>query len=220
MKLSVLTKKPLYSSPHLSFTKTGLPVSSCINGFGFTGLTYGHQSNVSRVKTMRNAWLLTDIVVETRHACESSPHSVEDFKWQRQSFSITSHPRNYVWPWRWFRRCPTGWRRSVIAQGNSSQNDHRCAHLRRVWSHFFPRLLAGYWWTDLLPSDVTCAKETRDLIIECCVGQFSIVRCVFIIDFALVSFSRVYTLNIIWGQWDMWSGVQKNDCTRAYYRSP
>jgi len=26
--------------------------------------------------------------------------------------------------------------------------------------------------TELLPSDVTCAKETRDLVIECCVGPF------------------------------------------------
>jgi hypothetical protein len=28
---------------------------------------------------------------------------------------------------------------------------------------------------DLLPNDVTCAKETRDLIIECCVGELSLV---------------------------------------------
>jgi hypothetical protein len=40
MKLSVLTRNPLYSSPHLSFTYTGFPVSSCMNGFGFTGLTW------------------------------------------------------------------------------------------------------------------------------------------------------------------------------------
>jgi len=25
-------------------------------------------------------------------------------------------------------------------------------------------------YTELLPNDVTCAKDTRDLIIECCVG--------------------------------------------------
>lgn len=25
--------------------------------------------------------------------------------------------------------------------------------------------------SELLPSDVTCAKETRDLVIECCVGE-------------------------------------------------
>ncbi len=36
---SVLTKNPLYSNPHLSLTYTGLPVSSCMNGFGLTGLT-------------------------------------------------------------------------------------------------------------------------------------------------------------------------------------
>lgn len=28
---------------------------------------------------------------------------------------------------------------------------------------------------ELLPEDVTCAKETRDLVIECCVGE----RCYF-----------------------------------------
>ena len=39
MKPSVLTKKPLYSSPHLSLTNTGLPVSSCMNGLGLTGAT-------------------------------------------------------------------------------------------------------------------------------------------------------------------------------------
>ena len=25
--------------------------------------------------------------------------------------------------------------------------------------------------TELLPNDVSCAKETRDLVIECCVGE-------------------------------------------------
>ena len=44
---SVLTKKPLYSSPHLSLTYTGLPVSSCINGFGLTGLTYAKIQKIS-----------------------------------------------------------------------------------------------------------------------------------------------------------------------------
>ena len=26
---------------------------------------------------------------------------------------------------------------------------------------------------DLLPKDITCAKDTRDLVIECCVGEAS-----------------------------------------------
>lgn len=26
-------------------------------------------------------------------------------------------------------------------------------------------------YSELLPKDITCAKETRDLIIECCVGK-------------------------------------------------
>lgn len=29
---------------------------------------------------------------------------------------------------------------------------------------------------ELLPNDVTCAKETRDLIIECCVGEGELLR--------------------------------------------
>jgi hypothetical protein len=36
----VLTRNPLYSSPHLRRTNTGFPVSSCKNGFGLTGETY------------------------------------------------------------------------------------------------------------------------------------------------------------------------------------
>ena len=35
---SVETKKPLYSCPHLSLTKTAFPVSSCMKGLGFTGV--------------------------------------------------------------------------------------------------------------------------------------------------------------------------------------
>jgi histone H3/H4 len=32
-------------------------------------------------------------------------------------------------------------------------------------------LLGGYTHKELLPSDIVCAKETRDLVIECCVGE-------------------------------------------------
>lgn len=28
--------------------------------------------------------------------------------------------------------------------------------------------------TELLPNEVTCAKETRDLVIECCVGEHTL----------------------------------------------
>ena len=28
-----------------------------------------------------------------------------------------------------------------------------------------------FFCLELLPSDVVCAKETRDLVIECCVGE-------------------------------------------------
>ncbi|EGO27375.1 hypothetical protein SERLADRAFT_382078 [Serpula lacrymans var. lacrymans S7.9] len=34
-----------------------------------------------------------------------------------------------------------------------------------------PKATVAKMISELLPSDITCAKETRDLIIECCVGE-------------------------------------------------
>ena len=37
---------------------------------------------------------------------------------------------------------------------------------------FFQSLIAHFFFhVELLPNDVVCAKETRDLVIECCVGE-------------------------------------------------
>lgn len=57
---SVLTKKPLYSSPHFRRTNTGFPVSSCKNGFGFTGLTCGirEQCRTSKWRNSQQPWWL------------------------------------------------------------------------------------------------------------------------------------------------------------------
>jgi hypothetical protein len=58
--------------------------------------------------------------------------------------------------------------------------------------------------TDLLPNDVTCAKETRDLVIECCVGEFYVTRRTSVGSLTvLLSSSRVYTPYIVRGQRDM-----------------
>jgi hypothetical protein len=94
-------------------------------------------------------------------------------------------PRRPLWP-------PTHRRRSLSPQGHRRKNDHRfvvllCALGRPLnvrdpdkkppLSHATYALHATYTctrthntYTELLPNDVTCAKETRDLIIECCVG--------------------------------------------------
>lgn len=46
--------------------------------------------------------------------------------------------------------------------------------LKNMW--FISELFNCYlfpivWFSELLPPEVTCAKETRDLVIECCVGE-------------------------------------------------
>lgn len=41
-------------------------------------------------------------------------------------------------------------------------------------THFQPHsFYFNHLILELLPSDVVCAKETRDLVIECCVGEHS-----------------------------------------------
>jgi hypothetical protein len=51
------------------------------------------------------------------------------------------------------------------------------------------------WWrshtVELLPNDVVCAKETRDLVIECCVGErcLHLSRC---IDILTMSRKNLY----------------------------
>ena len=73
---------------------------------------------------------------------------------------------------------------------------------------------------ELLPNEVTCAKETRDLIIECCVGeQYSSVcwddNSKFI---RLAHARRVYSLNIIGSKRDMRTGVKEDNSSRTYHR--
>jgi hypothetical protein len=40
-----------------------------------------------------------------------------------------------------------------------------------IFCHFTKNIVLTSGATDLLPNDVACAKETRDLVIECCVGE-------------------------------------------------
>jgi hypothetical protein len=56
MNPSVLTRKPLYSSPHFRRTNTGLPVSSCMNGLGLTGFTWAeHERNTASQRAHRRS---------------------------------------------------------------------------------------------------------------------------------------------------------------------
>lgn len=99
-------------------------------------------------------------------------------------------PRGPLWP-------PTHRRRSLAPQGHRRKNDLRfvgllCAlrrplnvrdpdkkpplsHATCIHTHSTEHIIYTHTHThvtypELLPSDVACAKETRDLIIECCVG--------------------------------------------------
>lgn len=44
-----------------------------------------------------------------------------------------------------------------------------CSHTTHFLCSFTDKYL--FFCVELLPSDVVCAKETRDLVIECCVGE-------------------------------------------------
>ena len=72
---------------------------------------------------------------------------------------------------------------------------------------------------ELLPNDITCAKETRDLIIECCVGEVA-VRSSRVIADLLTRLSRrldrVHTPNILRGERDMRAGVKEDDRARTH----
>ncbi len=68
---------------------------------------------------------------------------------------------------------------------------------------------------ELLPNDITCAKETRDLVIECCVGEVD-VRSPRVTGRMLTRLSRrlgrVYTPDIVRGERDMRTGVKEDHC--------
>ncbi|KAF7352958.1 Negative cofactor 2 complex subunit beta [Mycena venus] len=53
-----------------------------------------------------------------------------------------------------------------------------------------PKATVAKMITELLPNDVVCAKETRDLVIECCVGErcLEFSGCIEIADYVLEEF--------------------------------
>ena len=67
--------------------------------------------------------------------------------------------------------------------------------------------------SELLPSDIVCAKETRDLVIECCVGERSFD---FLLIFEINKSFRIYTPDIIRGERDLRARVQENHSTGTY----
>lgn len=85
----------------------------------------------------------------------------------RPSVLGTRLPQYYrnVWrPWEW--GTGLGWW-SIFAKSYSREDDLWYADLKSPLLHY-PQLKHGI--LELLPPDVTCSKETRDLVIECCVG--------------------------------------------------
>ena len=123
----MLTRNPLYSSPHLRRTKTGFPVSSCKNGFGLTGETYEQTKKYARGR--KNGG---DDDTYGRHDCsreEGTRGLVKSIKrashplldaLTRLAFPRPRHvrPRGPLWP-------PTHRRRSLAPQGHRRKNDLR-----------------------------------------------------------------------------------------------
>jgi hypothetical protein len=71
----------------------------------------------------------------------------------------------------------------------------------RLLFHYHNALL------DLLPNDVACAKETRDLVIECCVGGHRLTLVAYDLTLMVV---RIHPPYILRGKRDMRAGVQED----------
>lgn len=56
--------------------------------------------------------------------------------------------------------------KATVAKMISGENDPHARYSLRVANR-----LATVCHAEFLPKDVSCSKETRDLIIECCVGE-------------------------------------------------
>lgn len=65
---------------------------------------------------------------------------------------------------------------------------------------------------------MTCAKETRDLVVECCVGE----SLPAVTTFSLTDIrdsGRIHTLDIFWSEWVMWSRVEEDHRPWTHYWS-
>ena len=171
---SVLTKKPLYSSPHFRRTNTGFPVSSCKNGFGFTGLTCGirEQCRTSKWRNSQQPWWLRkaradfEKKVTTINLVYISCMTIRFYSLNIAHLCAPHRLKN-VGSWRSLRSASNRWR-PFLAKGYRRQDDCRYVHLHSTESIVWSIAIS---FPELLPSDVVCAKETRDLVIECCVGK-------------------------------------------------
>jgi hypothetical protein len=61
----------------------------------------------------------------------------------------------------------------VAAQGDCCKDDSRSPFARLLLLDVQLNQAPSSYPTELLPKDITCSKETRDIVIECCVGDFA-----------------------------------------------
>jgi len=110
--------------------------------------------------------------------------------------------------------------RTFLCQKLLSQRWSLVCDLDIVYALHFSLGFILHIWSDLelLPSDVVCAKETRDLVIECCVGeQYSSSRTLYSWSDDMLWFSRVHSLDIIRGKRDMRAGIEENNSPWTYH---
>lgn len=123
---------------------------------------------------------------------------------------------NHVRPRRTLGSWTVRWR-SLAAEGNGRKDDQW--YVSEACSSFSDLLncysLPITWLPELLPAEVTCAKETRDLVIECCVGEHRQWSSCASLG---LTFGRIYSLDLVGGQRDMWARIQEDNSTGAYHR--
>lgn len=83
---------------------------------------------------------------------------------------------------------------------------------------------------EMLPPDVRVARDTQDLLIECCVGEIDNYFIIFfypsvknkqpdLINFHCCSIFRIHKSNFIRIKRSLWQRRQKNNCTRTCTQS-
>lgn len=99
--------------------------------------------------------------------------------------------------------------KATVAKMISGENGSHVCHSLRV-AHGF----TTFCHAEFLPKDVSCSKETRDLIIECCVGED--VPCTSPYIHLTAPLFRIYTFDILRSQRNLRARVEEDHCTRAY----
>lgn len=62
-------------------------------------------------------------------------------------------------------------------------------------------------WSELLPEDVACAKDTRDLVIECCVGKTKTLNLLVALILTPYIWCRIHSPPLVRGERDMRKGI-------------